>query len=353
MIEIYAGAGARKRIEEQGFNADLFGTLLGASGGPKWLMLYGLDCYLFGEFFKARRQPLNLLGSSAGAFRAACFACDDSIDALRTMAALYIDTTYSTLASPAEITGKVRSMLAAIFPHDSVAQVLDNPIFKLHISVARCHGAAASTNRLLQLVGMATASRRNRRDRASLTTQFERYLFRQRDSDLSFNDPYGLPTTQVDLNRDNLIDAVLASGSLPVIMQGIVDIAGCTPGIYRDGGLVDYQFDLQLADDRLVLYPHYSRSLKPGWFDKNLNRLASAKNHDKTVLICPTPEFVASLPYQRIPDRSDFNKMKDDQRIAYWRNVQGQTSHMGDALSAFVARQRLDEIRDIAELVAA
>lgn len=351
MIEIYAGSSARRQIEQHGFRAELFSSLLGASGGPKWLILYGLDHYLLGEFFKARRQPLNLLGSSAGAFRAACFARGNPLDALQTMATLYTDTTYSTFASAAEITGKVRQMLDAIFPDEALQQMLDNPVFKLHVSVARCRGIAASDNRLLQLAGMLLGSRRNRRDRADLKIQFERYLFRPNNSDFSFNDPYDLPTTQVLLSRENLIDAVLASGSLPVIMQGLRDITGCAKGLYRDGGLIDYQFDLDIAGNGLVLYPHYSRSLKPGWFDKKLDRYARATNHDKTVLICPSPEFIASLPYQKIPDRSDFNKMKDAQRIACWRKVLDQTRLMADACSSFVERQAIDEIRDLGELV--
>ncbi len=350
MIEIYAGSAARKQIDQQGFTAEQFSTFLGASGGPKWFVLYGLDRYWFGEFFKSRSQPLHLFGSSAGAFRAACFAQSRPLQALETLATLYTDTTYSKFASPAEVTAKVRLILDAMFPHDAIAQALDNPVFKLHMSVARCKGAAASEYRLIQLAGMLSAKRRNRRDRSALSTQFERYVFQPADSALSFTDPWNLPTRHVDLSRDNLIDAVLASGSLPVIMQGVRDIAGTENGIYRDGGIVDYQFDLKFNGDGLVLYPHYSSSLKPGWFDKNLNRLASHANHDRTVLICPSPAFVQSLPFQKIPDRDDFQKMDDAQRIKYWRQVVEQTQAMADALAAFADAQDLGQIRAIETL---
>lgn len=51
MIDIYAGSNALKKIKTHGFKQDLFTNFLGASGGPKWFALLGLDKYLFGEFF--------------------------------------------------------------------------------------------------------------------------------------------------------------------------------------------------------------------------------------------------------------------------------------------------------------
>ena len=40
MLDIYAGTSALKRIEEEGFSQAMFTSMLGASGGPKWLPLY-------------------------------------------------------------------------------------------------------------------------------------------------------------------------------------------------------------------------------------------------------------------------------------------------------------------------
>ena len=49
-LEIRAGDKALSHINEHGFSADMFSTVLGASGGPKWFVLFGLDCFLFDEF---------------------------------------------------------------------------------------------------------------------------------------------------------------------------------------------------------------------------------------------------------------------------------------------------------------
>ncbi|MDQ7048932.1 MAG: hypothetical protein Q9M92_05070 [Enterobacterales bacterium] len=73
-ISVYAGKTALKTLQQNGFKADLFDRMAGASGGPKWFTLFGLDKYIFGEFFKARKEPIYTLGSSAGSWRMACFA---------------------------------------------------------------------------------------------------------------------------------------------------------------------------------------------------------------------------------------------------------------------------------------
>ena len=50
------------------------------------------------------------------------------------------------------------------------------------------------------------------------------------------------PTVHRTLTPDNLRAALLASGSIPLLMEG-VRIPGA-PGVYRDGGSADYHLDL-------------------------------------------------------------------------------------------------------------
>ena len=71
-LEIYAGPRAKSQIEENGLDPAQFSLLVGASGGPKWFVLYGLDRFLFGEYFASREKPLMTLGSSVGAWRLCC-----------------------------------------------------------------------------------------------------------------------------------------------------------------------------------------------------------------------------------------------------------------------------------------
>ena len=65
-LVIRAGVRAAARLREEGFHAHLFDTLVGASGGPKWLVLRHLDDVLIERVVLGRERPLDSLGSSIG-----------------------------------------------------------------------------------------------------------------------------------------------------------------------------------------------------------------------------------------------------------------------------------------------
>ncbi|KPH95805.1 hypothetical protein AMS58_03755 [Pseudoalteromonas porphyrae] len=332
MLEIYAGSNALKTIQEQGFKPELFTSFLGASGGPKWFTLFGLDKYIFGEFFKNRTTQLNLVGSSAGAFRAACFAQKDPVAAIERLAKSYSQTRYSTAKpTPAEITEKAKQLLDDVFAQTGVAEIINNPIFKAHFIVAKSNGFVGSDHKALQLLGLTKSYLYNRVDRRFLTKQYERFIYQAPNSDFSIEDSYKIKTTQLDLTSENLKDALLASGSIPLVMQGIKNIAGSPPGMYRDGGIIDYHFDLKINNPGLILYPHFNSDPKAGWFDKNLKRKVATENYDNVVMITPSKKFIASLPYGKIPDRTDFTKLDTDTRIKYWNTVFSETERLADA----------------------
>lgn len=52
-------------------------------------------------------------------------------------------------------------------------------------------------------------------------------------------------------------------------------------------------------------------------------------------MICPSDEFVASLPFGKIPDRKDFTTMEAKQRIKYWYQVMSETERLGESLAHF------------------
>ena len=49
-------------------------VVAGAAGGPKWLVLCGLDRAIFTSWIMERTRPVHLLGSSVGAWRFAALA---------------------------------------------------------------------------------------------------------------------------------------------------------------------------------------------------------------------------------------------------------------------------------------
>ena len=343
MIDIVAGKNAAKIINEQGFRPELFTSFLGASGGPKWFTLFGLDKYIFGEFFKNRTQPLNLIGSSAGAFRSACFAQNDPVAAIERLAKSYSQTRYSSnKPTPAEITIKARALLEDVFGDNGVTEIINNPVFKAHFIVAKSNGFIASENKLIQLLGLSKSYMLNRVNRKLLGSQYERFIFGAPNSNLSITDSYNFKTHNIALNQTNLKDALLASGSIPLVMQGIKNIAGSPQGMYRDGGIIDYHFDVKINNPGLILYPHFNSDPKAGWFDKNLKRKVAPQNYDNVVMITPSKEFVAGLPYGKIPDRNDFTDLDADTRIKYWNTVFSETEKLAEAFDKDLDTAKFD-----------
>ena len=348
MLDIYAGENALKTIKEQGFNSNIFSSFLGASGGPKWFTLFGLDKYIFGEFFKHRTQALTLIGSSAGAFRAACFAQHDPVAAITRLAKYYSETVYSDKVTAAEISNKARILLAEVFGSDGATQVINNPVFQAHFIVARTKGLVASEHKALQLSGLLKSYAMNRLNRSLLRSQYERVVYQSPFSQFTLRDDSGFTTHHIDLTAANIADALLASGSIPMVMQGIKNIAGSPKGMYRDGGIIDYHFDFKIESPTgLSLYPHFNTNPKAGWFDKNLKRAVNPQNYTNTVMLAPSEAFIKSLPYSKIPDREDFTKLAAVERIKYWKTVLAQTEQLATAFADFVHKQDISVIKTL------
>ncbi|WP_133407054.1 patatin-like phospholipase family protein [Parashewanella tropica] len=346
MLDIIAGKSALKSIEQQGFNQNLFSAFLGASGGPKWFSLFGLDKYVFGSFFKDRTEELYLIGSSAGAFRSACFAQNDPVAAISRMAKSYSETIYSSKVDATEVSAKAIELLDYMLGKNGIEEIISNPVIKAHFLVNKANGLMQSDSKGLQLASLLKSYLLNRLDRKLLKSQFDRYVFHHPKSQLQINDPYDFNTQHVPLTRGNLKQALLASGSIPLVMEGINDIPGTPKGKYWDGGIVDYHFDFEINhNDKLVLYPHFNPHPKAGWFDKNLNRKVMSQHYDNIVMLVPSAEFIASLPYGKIPDRKDFETMDAKTRIKYWKTVLAETEKLAESFDQFLSSQNLGKIK--------
>lgn len=331
-------------LKVYGFKSELFHTVLGASGGPKWFVLAGIDRVLISEFFAQRQHPLNLVGSSAGAFRFACLTQPDPVAAINRLAKDYSETVYSDKPTIDEISDKAVSLLQCMLPEENRQKVVNNPVFVPHFIAARCRGLLAPERKAIQFPGLVLSALANGVSRRHLGRFYERYVFSGETQRLLFDDPAKLKTQHVGLTEHNVIDALLASGAIPGVLRGIPDIAGAAKGMYRDGGVTDYHFDLRFSapgsvakslDNDLVLFPHFYSVPKPGWFDKSLPwRYPHRISYDNVVMVVPSAEFVASLPYGKIPDRHDFTKIPATERISYWRTVLSETDRLGEAFMA-------------------
>lgn len=347
VLDIYVGKKARAIIEQQGLNQQNFSMFMGASGGPKWFALFGLDKYLFGDFFKERNQPLEMIGSSAGAFRIACFTQKNPVDSISKLAYQYSETDLTSDMTPKDLTDTAEQMLQHIFTDGGIERLVNNSTFKANFVVTKANGSVAFENKLLQGFGLGISYLLNRMGRSNLNLQYERFLFRHQDSILEIKDPYEIETNYVNLAVNNAKDALLASGSIPFVMAGIKNIAGAPRGMYRDGGIVDYHFDVGFNKAGLILYPHFNRDPKAGWFDKNLSRHASQDCYDRTVMLVPSDEFIAQLPHGKIPDRTDFETMDYKSRVEYWHTVLDETQKLADEFKRVIEHQDLSVLKPL------
>jgi hypothetical protein len=339
-LTIRAGATARRVLAERGFDRDAFSTLVGASGGPKWLALAGLDRVLPEVLLSRRNEPLDLVGSSIGAFRHACLVQRNPVGAIDRFEAAYIEQAYERRPTPAEVTAESRRILDVLLGTHGTREILTNEQLRTHVIAVRSRLPVASDSRWPLSVGLGAAAATNAVARGLLALFFQRIVFSVGRPGLRFR---GFGTREVALDERNLLDALIASGSIPLVMAGIVDIAGAPRGRYRDGGIIDYHFDFRFSSrPGLTLYPHFFRHITPGWFDKALRwRGPSRSALDRVVMLSPSPEFVAKLPGGRIPDRTDFASVPTAERQRAWREVAGRSRALGDELRELAAGRRI------------
>jgi hypothetical protein len=179
--------------------------------------------------------------------------------------------------------------------------------------------------------------------RRSLGAFFSRSLFYDPRDLPPFYNARGFPLDRIRLTESNLVDAVLASGAIPLVLHGVKDIDGAPAGVYRDGGIIDYHLDLPLSDpDRLTLFPHFFDQLVPGWFDKKLSwRRLQPQHTDRTILIFPSAEFIHGLPNNKIPDRSDFATMSPELRVKVWRSAIAACEQLAEELNDVLDHDQL------------
>lgn len=338
-----AGPGALESVRRHGFDVGSIGTIAGASGGAKWLVLSQLDRAILTSVVPRLRGPVHLIGSSIGSWRFACYAQENPVAAIERFEEAYLEQRYSENPDVHEITSKSREILRHVLGETGVEEILGNPLFRSHVMAVRARHVMASERRVLLGAALLLAAGLNAVSRSTLGWSFERALFYDTRDLPPFFDVDGFPLQRIPLSPANLEDAIAASGSIPMVLSGVRDIAGALPGVYRDGGVIDYHLDLPQSDrDRLTLFPHFYGRMVPGWFDKKLSwRRPQADNVDRTILVSPSDAFVASLPYGKIPDRSDFANFEPAERRRMWKQCIEACTAMADEFKEVLEKDRL------------
>lgn len=334
-LRFKAGPSAYDDIRKHGFAEDRIGTIAGASGGAKWLVLSQLDRVLAGRVLPRLAGPVHLLGSSIGAWRFCCYAQAAPVDAIERFEAAYLEQSYSDNPDATEISAKSREILEFLLGDSGARDIVSHPVLRTHIMTVRSRTLTASERRPVLAGGLLAAAASNFLSRRLLGIFFRRSLFYDARDLPPFYEASGFPLDRIPLTERNLADAVMATGAIPLVLQGVRDIEGAPAGIYRDGGVIDYHLDLPLSDsDRLTLYPHFFDYLIPGWFDKKLTwRRPEPRHIDRTILVCPSAEFIDSLPHRKVPDRSDFVTMSPELRVKVWRSVVASCERLAEELN--------------------
>jgi hypothetical protein len=368
LLDIRMGPRALAHIRENGLRAEDVCIVPGAAGGPKGLGLAKLDEWLFADWlptgFSKRNAPIDLIGASIGAWRfaSACRGVDSGVfsseatrEGLRDFTKHYSETKYPPRVNAAYISGHARELITHLFS-GRVEKVLAHPHYRLNVLAVRGKGILAREARGRTHAGYALATLANAFGREHLRHFMDRTWFHAHDAPLLF-DPAAFASTPREhffdrfrteyapLTQRNFDSALIATGSIPLVLEGVAHIEGASEGTYWDGGIIDYHLHLPYAKrEGIVLYPHFTNKIIPGWLDKALPwRRARDASLDNVVLISPSREYLDQLPLKKLPDRNDFARFQHDYegRVKYWRFAMDESARLRDALANAIERGEL------------
>ena len=349
VLTIRAGKRARERLASHGLDPADVEIVPGAAGGPKALGIAGLDRAIFGEWLATAPRVRHLIGASIGAWRFAAACCKDPVATLGEFARLYTAQSYPPRPSRSFVSEAARTMLGDLF-RGREAEILSTPWHRLHILAVRGRWPLTRDSSLHTPLGFGLAAMANALGRRHLARFMDRTVFLDpRDAPPVMPERFdAFHTHTVKLDASNLGEALVATASIPMVLEGVSNIPSAPSGTYWDGGIIDYHLHLPYHHAKgLVLYPHFVDRIIPGWLDKILPwRRARGEWLDNVVLVAPSHEYVSRLPYGKLPNRSDFKKFigNDNSREDYWRSAISESERLGDAFLEFARKPDLSRI---------
>jgi hypothetical protein len=384
-LRIYAGPVARASLAAHGLQPQHVATIPGAAGGPKGLILGAMDRFLFGEWLPRSDQPVDLVGASIGAWRMATACLDNPVTAFERLEHDYIHQHYELAPGQKRVTADQVSETFGrslqTFYGGRIPEVLNHPRYRLHIVTSRGRHLLHTEHGLRTPLGYLGAFLTNTVRRKAMGAWLERVVFSStvagqgRAAALPFATG-DYHTRQVALSEGNFNPALQASCSIPFVLRAIQDIPGAPKGAYWDGGITDYHLHLNYpgaghqrnainsgaarADStsasgqedapRLVLYPHFQKSVVPGWLDKSLKwRHRSSPFLDTMVLLAPNPDWVKTLPNSKLPDRTDFTHYGNDldARVKAWTGATRASQQMVDEFIAWLDKPDMNLVHPL------
>jgi len=335
---VHAGPRAAAHLRSNAIAPRDIACIPAAAGGPKGLALIPLDKLLFGEWLRQVEQ-IELIGASIGAWRMAAASAADPVAALDRLSEGYIAQTYPRNPTTKYVSDECRKLARAVLGGARIVET--RPGIGLSIITTRARGVLQANR---SKAAFARAALANTLSRAQLAAHMARVIFHAGSASFPMQAPDAFGLTRVALNEHNAEDALLASGSIPLVCDPVPNIAGAPRGDYWDGGLIDYHLLLPYRQlTGLVLYPHFVPNLTPGWLDKFLPWRKHARAHpwlDNLLLISPAPALLDRMPNRKLPDRNDFYRYGLDHgaRMRDWRRAVSESARLADEVMAWLAR---------------
>ena len=339
-----AGPRALRHVLDRGLAPGDIACIPAAAGGPKGLALLPFDRLLLQQGWLPEQRPVELIGASVGAWRMAALAQNNPLAALDRVQHAYVhEQSYSARPTPAEVSAVCRRIAAAA---RGTGDLYWRPGVTLAIVTSRARGPLHDRESKLAF-GRAVLS--NVVSRSRLASYLERVVFHAGSGPSVFDDDAfdGFGLVRVGLDAANAEDALLASGTIPLLASPVRGIAGAPPGSYWDGALIDYHlllpYQRRHSAGRIVFYPHFNGFVTPGWLDKHLPWRRSPRAHpwlDDMLLVAPSPAFLATLPHGKLPERQDFYRYGPDHagRIRAWETAIGACGRFAEAVPGWMGR---------------
>ncbi|MGB6064291.1 MAG: hypothetical protein WBG50_05760 [Desulfomonilaceae bacterium] len=347
-MEYKAGPAVLDIVREVGLKPERVGVFAAPAGGPKWFVTVGFDKALIRSGFLGRGSGRVLLaGSSAGAWRCLAMACKDPLSAYENLRITYSRNLFTTRDTPLTVAAALRKNVSDFIGDEDVPYILGHPAYDLAVHTVRGKWLAASERPARQGSALFVAAFMNAISSVGMKIFFERVVFFCAREDPVFLRSFS--GAAVRLTEENLRMAALATGSLPYLVSGVQNIPGAPPGVYRDGGLLDYQLnqDYDPPEGRITLFFHYQERIVPGWFDKLLKWRRAPEGSLRTVLqVYPGPDFVKMLPGRRLPNRKDFTIFvnRPSERIRRWDEVSRLSEVLGEEFMDAVESNRIRKL---------
>ena len=361
-LRLYAGPDARAHLARCGLSPADISCVPAAAGGPKGLILGRLDRFLFNDWLPRSDQPIDLVGASIGAWRMATACLHDSHTAFARLEHDYIAQHYEL--APGEKRPPARRVSEQFadnlkrFYGDRLSEVLHHPRYRLHIITSRGRHLLAMPGKLRTPAGYAGAFVSNVLHRKALGAWLQRVVFSSpvARQGVAAAQAQPLPFATTDLSTRHVVltpaNFTAALQAIPFALEPVMGIPGAPFGCYWDGGITDYHLHVHYATppgrpEGLVLYPHFQQAVVPGWLDKSLTwRHPSTVALRNMLVLAPSPQWVATLPNGKLPDRTDFTRYSRDfaTRSRLWHAAVDASQQLVDDFAQWLERPDMAQV---------